>query len=392
MNKEQLNHIYAFLDAHQEDMISVLEDVVNIESYAGEVENVKKVAAKFKTLYEAEGFQCELIDVGNNGPTLCGTLGAGRSGKPVIFSGHYDTVIKSGIYESPVFRREGNKAYGPGVLDMKGGIVIALFVVKALGAAGYKDRPLKIVFSGDEEIGHYKSSGAEVLLEATKGGACAFNLETALLNNTLCYGRKGRLENYVTVTGVESHAGNDFNSGRNAIAEMAHKITEIQALTNLEKGTTVTCATVQGGTITNAVPKECVLGGECRFDTMEEMENYKKKFEAICAKTFIEGTTTAFAYKSSYAPYECTDQVMHFWKFIRDTAAKCGLEEVRGKKVGGSSDASYIQMAGTPVICSSGIQGEWNHTTREYALLDSMAPRGKLIASAILNIDKFDPQ
>jgi glutamate carboxypeptidase len=392
MNKEQLNRVYDYLDAHQDEMTSVLEEVVNIESYAREADNVNRVAAKFKALFEAEGFRCELVDVGANGPTLLGVLGEERPGKPAIFSGHMDTVIKTGTYETPVFRREGNKAYGPGVLDMKGGIVISLFVTKALNAAGFCDRPLKIAFSGDEEIGHQNSRGAEVLREAAMGGACAFNLETGILNNTLCYGRKGRMESFATVSGVESHAGNDFSRGRNAIEEMAHKIIEIQALTNLEKGTTVTCATISGGTVTNAIPKECVLGGECRFDTVEEMENYKKKVEEICAKTFIEGTTTQVKFMPGFAPFECTDQVMGFWKFICETAEECGLEKVNGKKVGGSSDASYIQMAGTPVICSVGIQGEWNHTTREYALLDSMSPRGKLIASVILNLDKFESQ
>lgn len=390
MNKEQLDQICKFLDEKQEEMYSTLEEVVNIESYACEVENVRKVAAKFKELFEAEDFQCELLEVGANGPTLVGTLGTERKGKPVIFSGHMDTVIKSGVYETPVFRREGNRAFGPGVLDMKGGIIIALYIVKALNAVGYDDRPLKIAFSGDEEIGHTGGRGAAVLQEAALGGACAFNLETGFIDNSLCYGRKGRQEFSVTVTGVESHAGNDFISGRNAIAEMAHKIIELQALTNMAKGTTVTCATIHGGTITNAIPKECVIGGECRFSTVAEMENFKKRAQEICDKTYIDGTSTKLEYLSGMSPYEDTDQVRQFWEFIRDIAAECGFEEIKGKTVGGSSDASYIQMAGTPVICSIGIKGEWNHTTREYALLDSMSPRGKLIASVILNLDRFE--
>jgi glutamate carboxypeptidase len=330
------------------------------------------------------------VDASPNAPTILGTLGAERGGQPIIFSGHYDTVLKKGVYPDPVFRREGNKAFGPGVLDMKGGIVIALFAAKALNAAGYQGHPLKIAYSGDEEIGHYRSDGAGILQRAAAGGACAFNMETGLIDNSLCTGRKGRLEFFVTVTGVESHAGNDFLSGRNAIAEMAHKITEIQALTNLEKGTTVTCATIKGGTITNAVPKECIVGGECRFDTLDEMENFKKRFEAVCAKTHIDGTSTAFAYKGAFAAYEQSDQVLRFHKFVARTARECGLEAPGAKVLGGSSDASYIQMAGTPVLCSCGIIGQWNHTTREYALLDSMSPRGQLIASVILNIDKFE--
>jgi len=389
VNQQQLKQVYAYLDEKQEEMAAVLEEVVNLESYAREVENVRKVAAKFKALFETTGMQCELVEVGTNAPTLLGVLGRERKGKPAVFSGHMDTVIKTGAYKAPVFRREGNKAFGPGVLDMKGGIVIALYVIKALNAAGYDERPLKIAFSGDEEIGHLGGRGADVLRDAAAGAACSFNLETGMLNNTLCYGRKGRQEIFVKVTGVESHAGNDFLSGRNAIAEMAHKIIEIQALTNLDKGTTVTCATIQGGTITNAVPKTCTMGGECRFDTLDEMNNFKQKVEEICKKTFINGTSTEISFSSEFAPYEPNASAMGFWEFIRDTAELCGLEKVHGKTLGGSSDAAYIQMAGTPVVCSMGIQGEWNHTDREYALLDSMSPRGKLIASVILNLDNL---
>jgi glutamate carboxypeptidase len=389
LNKEMLDKVYAYLDDNQENMISVLEQVVSIQSFALEVENVRKVAEKFKSLFEAEGFVCELKEASPNGPSLIGTLGADRKGKPVIFSGHMDTVMKTGAYETPVFKREGNKAYGPGVLDMKGGLVIALFVAKALNAAGYEERPLKIAISGDEEIGHKGSKGAEILMEAAKGGMCAFNMETGLVDNSLGCGRKGRIETFVTVTGVESHAGNDFASGRNAIAEMAHKIIKIQDLTDLEKGTTVTSATIKGGTITNAIPAQCVLGGECRFDTLSEMENFKKKIQAICDETYIEGTSTALEFGASFAPYEFNDQVKEFLKLVKETAQECGLPEVKNKVLGGSSDAAYIQMAGVPVLCSFGIQGQWNHTMREYALLDSMSPRGKLIASVILNIDKL---
>ena len=389
MNQQQLAKIYAYLDENQEQMVSVLEEVVNIESFSRQPEDVRKVAEKFKQLFEAEGVKCELVEVGTNGPTLLGILGAERQAKPVIFSGHMDTVFESGVFEQPLFRREGNKAFGPGVLDMKGGIIISLFVIKALNAAGFTDRPLKIAFSGDEEIGHENSRGAEVLREAAVGGACAFNLETSKPDNTLCYGRKGRQETFITVTGVESHAGNDFLSGRNAIAEMAHKIIEIQKLTDLDKGTTVTCSIIKGGTITNAVPKECILGGECRFVTTLEHERYKKQIAEICEKTYLEGTTTELKFTSGFAAYEKTEQVMSFFKFVQETAQQCGLEEVKGTELGGSSDASYIQMAGTPVVCSFGIKGEHNHTTREYALLDSMSPRGKLIASVILNLDKY---
>ena len=389
MKKEQLEKVYEYLESQKDEMVALLKEVVNIESSSRAPGTVIHVAKRFKELFEAEGLKCDIVDVGSHEPSLVGILGENRMAKPVIFSGHMDTALQPELYQPNAFKIEDGKAYGPGVLDMKGGITISLFVIKALNHIGYDERPLKILFSGDEEIGHIGGKGAEFLQEASTGGACAFNLETGLIDNSICYGRKGRLEAHVSIHGVEVHAGNDFSNGRNAIAEMAHKILEIEALTDLEKGTTVVSGVIQGGTISNAIPKFCKLEVECRFDTVSEMKRFQENLEAICAKTYVDGTTTEVEYTSSFAPYETTDVVMNFWEFVKETAVEAGLEEVKGKRLGGSSDAGYILMGGTPVLCSFGIQGEWNHTTREYALPGSMCSRGKLISAVILNLKNF---
>src|SRR5699024_6041606 len=129
------------------------------------------------------------------------------------FSGHMDTVFPTGSFGEELFLIKDGKAHGPGVLDMKGGIIIALYAIKALNHIGYNERPLKIIISGDEEIGHINSSGNDIITKEAEGGVCAFNLETGRADHSLCIGRKGRIECHVTVNGVESHAGNDFESG-----------------------------------------------------------------------------------------------------------------------------------------------------------------------------------
>ncbi|MGO0862688.1 M20/M25/M40 family metallo-hydrolase, partial [Clostridioides difficile] len=161
-----------------EEIISLWKEIVNIESYTNCKESVNKVAEKLKCEFEKEGLDCDLIDVGNNGSTLVGTLGSNRNEKPIIFSGHMDTVFEIGTFGENPFKIMEGRAYGPGVLDMKGGIVISLYVIKALNKIGYKDRPIKIVFSGDEEIGHKDSKGGDLILKEAKGGLCAFNMET----------------------------------------------------------------------------------------------------------------------------------------------------------------------------------------------------------------------
>lgn len=390
MNEVLFQEISTYLENHYQEMVDTLEEVVNIESYSLDVEGVTNVAKHFKKRFEEEGFTCHLQKMKPNGPTLTGVLGKTRKKAPILFSGHYDTVIKPGQYNKPVFTQNNHKAFGPGVLDMKGGIVIALYTIKALTAAGYSDRPLKIAFSGDEEIGHLKSEGAKALTKAAEGCVCAFNLETGLIDNSLCYGRKGSAEAHVEVTGIGAHAGNDFLQGRNAVAEMAEKIIRIQKITDLNKGTTVSCGVIEGGTVPNAIPEKCYLKLECRYQSERELLRFKKELEEIVNTSYIGKTTATVTYPLVFSPYERTENVVRFWEFIKNTANKYGLEEVRGTYLGGSSDAAYMQKAGVPVICAVGIQGQWNHTIKEYALLDSLVTRSKLLAATILDLNHFD--
>lgn len=392
MKTEYFEQISSYLESKKDEMVKTLEEIVSLESFSRDPDSVEQTAQAIKALFEAEGLKCELVPAPPNGPTLTGILGAERNGAPVLFSGHMDTVIKPGTYSKPVFHTEGGKAFGPGVLDMKGGIVIALYTIKALNSIGYCERPIKIAFSGDEEICHNDSRGDEILIEAARSVCCALNMETGLPDNSLCYGRKGRMEARVIVHGRGSHAGNDFLHGINAISEMAEKIIRIQKLTDLEKETTVTCSVIHGGTVSNAVPAECSMNVECRFVKAEEMQRFQKNLLEICNTSYIEGTTSEAVFSSIMPPYECNKGTMGFWQFIKNTAEKYGLAEVKGKTLGGGSDAAFIQTVGVPVICSMGIQGEWNHTTKEYALLDSLVPRCQLSAAIILELAHFEKE
>ncbi|MCC0635075.1 MULTISPECIES: M20 family metallopeptidase [unclassified Clostridioides] len=385
-----LKEISKFVDENREEIISLWKEIVNIESYTNCKESVNKLADRLKCEFEKEGLDCDLIDAGNNGSTLIGTLGSNRNKKPIIFSGHMDTVFEIGTFGENPFKIMEGKAYGPGVLDMKGGIVISLYVIKALNKIGYKDRPIKIVFSGDEEIGHKDSNGGDIILKEAKGGLCAFNMETGLVDNSLCVGRKGRIGCNINVKGVETHAGNDFEGGRNAIEEMANKILQIQKLTNLEVGTTASVSIIKGGRVSNSIPEDCSIEVDLRFEKVEEMENVKKRIQEICEDTYIEGTSTHVDFVSEMMPFETTEDVMKFHKFVNTVSKENGFGEINSKRLGGSSDASYLTIANVPAICSFGVKGEWNHTSREYALVDSMFERVKLISTIVLNLDKFD--
>lgn len=390
MQNAKMAKIEQSLDSHHEEMMALWKELVNMESYVGEGDKVWRVAEKLKAEYKKAGFDCRLEDVGGGwGPTLIGTLGAGWPGQPIVFSGHMDTVFPTGSWGEAPFRMEGNRAFGPGVLDMKGGLVIALFVCKALEEAGYCETPIKIIYSGNEEKGHVRSSGAEVYLRESKGGRFAFNMETGLASGALCTGRKGHLGCHITITGVESHAGNDFESGRSAIEEAAHKILKLQALTDLQEGTTVNVGVIRGGTVPNAVPGKCELEVDIRVAKEEGRQRVKQAIPQIVEHCTVADVTAEYTFDGDAPIYATTPEVMEFYRFVCRTAEEYGLEKPGSKTLGGFSDAAYVAMAGVPVICSFGVKGEWNHTKREYALVDSMRERAKLIAAVILEQQRF---
>ncbi|MBS4536471.1 M20 family metallopeptidase [Clostridium sp. D2Q-14] len=387
--KEKLDLIYQYIDNNKENILELYREFVNIESCGREPESVNVFAERLKSEFEKEGFICKLVDVGGNGKTLVGILGDDRQGEPVIFSGHMDTALRNGTFGKDLFKIVDGKIYGPGVLDMKGGIIISLYVIKALNSIGYNERPIKIVYSGDEEVSHMGSNGAEIILEEAKGGICAFNMETGLIDNSLCVGRKGRIEAHISVEGIEAHAGNDFSSGINAIEEVAYKTIAFRKLTNLEIGTTFNVGKIDGGTIANAVPKECKIELDVRFEKMDEMSKIKENIIDVCEKTYVPGTKTKCEFVGAMNAYETTEGVMNFYNYVNETAQEFGFEKLNSRKLGGVSDAAYVTIAGTPVICSFGIRGEWNHTVREYALVESLFERSKLIAAVIMNLKKL---
>lgn len=382
-----LERIKAYIESKRDEMVEVYRNVITQESYHSAPEEVTKVARLFRKYFEEIGFVCKLSDVGTeeSGAMLTGILGAERPGKPIIFGGHMDTVHPIGTFQDPFHIQDG-KVYGPGVLDMKGGIVVALYACKALNEIGYNARPIKICFAPDEEKLHKHGKTADMFVDFCRGGEFMLNMETGLPGGDLCVSRKGKTEVEISVEGVSAHVGNDFERGRNAIAEMALKITEIQNLTDMSVGTTLCADVCKGGTIFGSFPAHAEVSFDLRAVSVEEMEKAKRKIEEVCAKTFIEGTTTKLEYTMEIAPFECTEGVMDLYHKVHDILKEDGFGDFPLKHIGGSSDAAYSVIAGTPALCSCGIQGEWNHTTKEYAILESLFTRAEQWADVINHI------
>ena len=387
----QKEAVMQYVDAHKEEMIALWRDLVNTEGGTHEKEYVDVVARKVCGIFTDLGFECQLHDLGpNNGMTLTGIWGADRPGKPILFSGHYDTVFKHGTFGSEPFHIEENgRARGPGCLDMKGGIVITVFVLKALMSLGYQERPIKILFCGDEEKGHVGAPTSDLIKEFAAGCLCAFNMETGLVSNDICVGRKGDFSFLITVHGVGAHSGNDFLKGRSAIHEMARKILDLEKMTDLEKGTTVSATLINGGTSRASIAPECTIDADVRYELFSELERIKSEITAMCAHNYIEGTTTEVKLVPQMAAFETTERGLRLAQFISDISQECGFGPMGTTRLGGGADSSYISQTGTPTVCSMGVRGEFNHTDREYALVDTLYERTKLLTMAVLRAADF---
>ncbi len=386
---EAKKQIHEWVEAHCEEMTECWKTLVNTPSHVSRRNEGEVLCAKLKEIFDELGFETEVVEsCPNNSPTLTGIWGKERPGKPVMFSGHYDTVdLKADL---PFRYDEEGHARGLGSLDMKGGIAITIQVIRCLQAMGWNERPVKILFAGDEEIGHRGGLAGQTIRDFSKGCLCAFNMETGLISNDICVARKGAAFARITTNGVASHSGNAFTAGRNAIAELAYKIPKIQALTDLSSGTTVSSNMIQGGTVINSVPGSCFLTVDIRYQKLSERERVMKEMGHITEETVIGGCSSEMSFDEYMPPFEKTAEVVRLASFVSQVSEDCGFGTMGQKELGGGSDASHIGMAGVPVICSMGVCGEFNHTEREYALPQTLFSRTELLANVVCRAKEFE--
>lgn len=276
--------------------------------------------------------------------------------------------------------------YGPGVIDMKGGIVALVYAIKALNSINYKKRPIKVVLIGDEEVGHTNSNLSEVLSKEFKECCATFNLETGRIDNAIVTQRKGCASFILEVYGTAAHAGNDYEKGRNAILEIAHKIIDIQNLTDIAEGTTLNVGIVTGGTAGNVVPEYAKATIDVRFLKESTLQEITEKLKKVINKTYVEDTKSKLTCEATMHPMETIVGTKELFEILHKTSLELGLDEPYQKTVGGGSDASYSTMVGVPALCGMGVQGKYQHTDKEYGYLESLFDRTKLLASTILKL------
>lgn len=378
---------FRFIDSHREEMIDFWRALVNIPTGSHHKQGVDEAAEFICASIKRAGGEARLVEYKTAGNGVVATFGTPTAKAPMCFLGHFDTVFPKGK-ESP-FKIEDGKAYGSGVLDMKGGVVIQIFAARALMAAGFNERQIKIVLAGDEEIAHLNSDMAKVFEDESRGAIAAFNFETGDISNTIVVGRKGTAGYHIEVKGVSVHAGREPEKGRSAILELAHKVIDIQALNDFTSGITFNVGTIKGGIAPNAVPDHAEIAVDVRVMKTEQLKWVEENIKAVCSKTYIDGTSTSYKLEPGIEPMIRSEGNERLFEFMKEVSAEIGFPTPEPIMSGGGSDSAYSVKAGVPTIDQMGVKGQWNHSSREYAVVETLFERAKLAAACVLEIERI---
>ena len=385
--KDVHQRIRDYIWSHKEEMMALWEKLVNTESGSYQIEGVIRVAHILGEELESAGMSVRYGKNEKAGDTLIAESNFNNGKAPMLFIGHMDTVFKEGAATKNPFRiDEEGKAHGPGVLDMKGGLVIAVYAIKACMANGYSNRPIKCVFAPDEEIMHAESDVKATLFNESKGALAAFNFETGFMDDTLVIGRKGGGPVSIKVHGVSAHSGNDPEKGRSAILEAANKVAYLESKNDISRGKLINCGTISGGMGANTIPGECEIGIAIRYPNAAIREEIFEDLKAAAEMVTVPDTWAELDTRNVVLNMETTDEVIALMKHIENTAEEIGYGAIGSRVVGGLSDSGITVAAGVPTVCGMGVQGEGNHTEREYAMPDSLLTRCWLAACAIYSI------
>ena len=300
-----------------------------------------------------------------------------QSDKPgILILSHIDTVHPLGTLAGALpFRRDGDKLYGPGIYDMKGGAYLALAAYRSVVEARAAKLPLTFVFTPDEEVG--SPTSRQVIETEARQARYVLVTEPARDGGKIVTARKGVGRFEVIATGVPAHSGSRHQEGHSAVKEMARQILAIEALTNYQRGVTTTVGMVAGGTAPNVIPQHCHITVDLRVKTEEAGREFEAKILGL--KPVDPGVTLKITGGMNRPPFEKSPAIEALFRHAQGLARDIGFELTDAPMTGGGSDGNFTAALGVPTLDGLGIDGDGAHTDWEHALVSSIEPRTLLM-------------
>ncbi len=376
------NAVIRWLDAREDALIAQLRGLVDINSGLDNGPGRKQVLDLLQERYEALGFTCQRLRH-EQGFVHLVAMRPGRRPSPtkVLLLGHVDTVFDSdSAFLS--FQREGEWASGPGVGDMKGGLVVALATLGALHKVNrLDDFDWVVVHNSDEEIG--SPTSRELIERMAADRDLCLDFEIGRKTGAVVRSRAGVGAFFVTVHGKASHAGMDPELGASAIVAAAELVQRVAALADPAKRTTVNIGRIIGGGKRNIVPDSCRFEIDVRVRTPAEAERVEAALRAACETTTVAGTRAELFGRIGRPPWQRTpasDRLIHHFQ---EVANDLGID-LPAEDTGGGSDANFVGGLGIPTIDALGPVGQGAHTFDERIQIHTLKSRAKLCAIALL--------
>jgi glutamate carboxypeptidase len=350
-----------------------------VDSGTGSVGGVNKVAELCAGWLHADGWRIDRHPIDAFGDLVVAELDGGATGT-VLLIGHTDTVFPDGTAAERPFTVEGDRILGPGVCDMKGGLVTGILAVEALRATEEPFGRVLFVLNPDEEVG--SPASRRYVMDRAKGADAVFVLEAARADGSVVTSRKGVVNAYMEFRGRAAHAGVEPEKGRSALLEAAHKTIGVQALNGTWDGTTFNVGTSQGGTRINVVPDHAAIAIEIRSMTEASLISAEQELRRLAGQSVVDGVTTTLDVTREHDPMERSAATVALFQRARSFARDLdvALEE---SATGGASDANITAGMGVPTLDGLGPVGGDDHSPAEWIQRSSLVPRTAILAALI---------
>ncbi len=370
-----------YFTSQKQAMLDQLVALVNFETPTTDKASVDTLGAYMENQFKALGASSvTTIPQAAVGDFRLAKWNENAPGKPLLFLIHIDTVWPLGtLAERPIRYDDEGRIFGPGAIDMKGGITVVLTAIKGLRDLGqFPDRPVWVLMTSDEEVGSVHS--IPVIRQVAPGCGLVMVMEPATKEGALKTWRKGLASFRVRVEGRASHAGNAPEQGINAIVELAQQVMKINQMNDLKNGTSVSVTMIDGGSAGNVIPAAASAYIDTRVLTTRALNDIKDGFNAL--EPHIPGAKVWVEEIHAREPMEHNDQMKRSFAQCKAIGASLGLT-VREDGSGGGSDGNITAAMGVPTLDGLGPQGDGLHAVHEHVVINSLPQRAALIAAML---------
>lgn len=384
----------AAAEAAQPALIETLRDMVMIESGSGDVEGLAKMANLTETRLKALGARTERRKAtrGAGADIVIGTF-EGTGSRKLMLIAHMDTVYQRGVLASQPYRVDGNRIYGPGIADDKGGIAVILHALKILGDAGWRDYArLTVLFNPDEEVGSIGSG--ELIAELADQHDVVLSCEPtasapAARNDALLLGASGTATGTMEVKGRASHAGAAPQLGRNALIELGHQLLQTQDIAKSIPGTQLNWTTAQAGTVRNQIPEKATAGADIRLTIPDGVQKLQAALDEKVKNKLIPDTETTVKIETGRPAFVASDRGRALAKEGQAIYAEIERTLDIVEMTGGATDAGFANRSGKAIVVESfGLAGFGYHARDEFIDTGSIVPRLYLMTRMLTELGK----